>query len=101
MKVITQDCRLEDNFAMLLEISDLDLSILEEHPESMFSIETMQRLQQSKGNNAHIIQLMIKDDLSIYKYLPILLKCYDSVSWLNREHKFHIRRAKCHQFLQH
>jgi hypothetical protein len=92
MKVITQDGEVRDNFAILLEITDAELAFIEEHPEEFMTLEMMIKLQASRGHNAHIVQLTVNDGLSITKYLSRLLGSYDSVSWFNREHKFHIRR---------
>ena len=100
MKVITADKVIQDNFAMLLEITDEQLEEIRNSPSRLASLDYMQELMKSKGNNAHILQLTINDGYSIIDYLEVLFKKYDSVSWFNREHKFHIRRAKCHQYSQ-
>jgi hypothetical protein len=96
MKVITKDGVVQDNFALLLELTDIELAFIQEHRDQFFTTEWMAKLQKSKGNNAHIISLNIEDDVRVMKYLITLLDKYDSVSWYNRDHEFHIRRAICH-----
>ena len=97
MKVISaDDDKIHSNFAMILELTDVELAFIQEHRDQFYTIEWMGRLQKSKGNNAHIISLTLEDDVSIYKYITQLLDKYDSVSWYNREDGFHIRRAICH-----
>jgi len=53
---------------------------------------------QTKGNNAHIIQLMLGSKVNVRAYVKKLLQYYDTVSWVNREKQFHIvRRELCLQ----
>ena len=97
MKVITKDTMLHDNFAMILEMTDVELAYIQEHPDKFLGLdlEFMRKLMTSKGNNAHIVQITLCEDLPITFFAQELLSKYDSVSWFNREHKFQIRRAKC------
>jgi len=100
MKVISaDDNRIHDNFAMYLELTDIELAFIQEQPAQFFTIEWVTKLMKSKGNNAHIMQLTLNDDVSINKYVSSLLEKYDSVSWYNREHEFHIKKREervCH-----
>ena len=98
MKIMLQDKTLRDNFAMIFEITDVQVAYIQEHPEVMLTIDYVMKAMAEKGNNAHIAQLTLNDKVAIVHYAQELLKRYDSVSWFNREHKFHImRRVKCHQ----
>lgn len=90
MKVVTQDCQIQDTFAMLLEITDEQLEYIKNNP---FTIEAMQEFMKSKGDNAHIVQLTIKDDCSIFRCINTLLERYKTVSWFNQENKFFIKGA--------
>ena len=101
MKVITNDNRIEDNFALLLELNDLELAMVENDFCNICSIDNMQRFMKSKGNHAHIVRITIHDEANIRKGVETLLKCYDSVSWYNPDHKFHIRRSECLSYQQH
>ena len=99
MKVITQDSQLLNNFAMILELTDVELAYIEEHGIGAFTIESMQRFMKSKGNNAHIMQLTINDVQGfIQTNMQVLLTKYDTVSWFNPKYEFYIRRAKCQSF---
>ena len=101
MKIFNmENHELLNNFNMILELTDIELAFIQEHRDQFYTIEWMTKLQQSKGNNAHIIQLTLNDDVSIQKAIDRLLKQYDSVSWYNRDDKFHIRRTKCHSSCQ-
>ena len=92
MKAITPDGVIHGNFGMLLEITDAELSFIEEHPERLLTLEVMMQLMKSTGHNAHIISLTLTDEFNISRYMKLLLTQYDSVSWFNREHVFHIKR---------
>ena len=98
MKVITQDKKLLDNFAMMLELTDEELQFIKENPDKFLTMEVMQKLMLSKGNNAHIVQLTLDENISIRFYAAFLLSKYKTVSWFNREHKFSIiGEKKCPQ----
>ena len=98
MKVISNDNRIENNFAMYLELTDEQLMFVQETGIKNISVDEMLGLMASTGNNAHIIQLVLTDnDIRMKKNYEILLKVYDTVSWFNREYKFNIRRQVCHQ----
>ncbi len=91
MKVMTKD-RVYSDFARILDSTDAELLFIEEEPQRLYNLELMQDLMKSKGHNAHIIQLSLGGSIRINDYIDKLLLNYDSVSWINREHKFHIRR---------
>ena len=97
MRVITNDNRIESNFAMFLEITDKELMFVQERGIKNIKIDEMLELMKSSGNNAHIVMLNLKDDTRLINNIECLLKVYDTVSWFNREDTFHIRRAVCHQ----
>ena len=90
MKVITKDKQLQDDFAILLELTDEDVANIKKDPQQILTLDKMQQFVQSKGNNAHIIQLTLQTDISIRLYTSFLLSRYKTVSWFNREHKFYI-----------
>lgn len=93
MKVITEE-EIFNDFAFILEITDDQLdAILNDPARLVADRQLMVEMIQTKGNNAHILQLTIKDTkINILKYVNLLLKVYDSVSWLNNDGKFHIKR---------
>lgn len=96
MKVITRE-QVFDDFAFLIEITDNELALVVEHPEWIMSnTKFMAQLCQSKGNNAHVLQITLNTETCINKYIEKLLQYYDSVSWYNPDHKFFIRRKSCH-----
>ena len=97
MKVISNDNRIENNFAMFLELTDKQLMFVQETGIKNVNVEKMLELMASNGNNAHIIQLVLTDnDIRMKKNYETLLKIYDTVSWFNREDTFNIRRQVCH-----
>ena len=97
MKVMTKE-NIFDDFAFIIEITDEQLEVISDHPEYITNnAPLMIELVQAHGNNAHILQLTLNSEVTIVKYIAKLLKYYDSVSWFNREHQFHIRRRECHQ----
>ena len=96
MKVITNDNRIEDNFAMYLELTDKEIMFVQERGIKNVTTDEMLALMQSQGNNAHIVSLRLCDEVKMMKNVECLLKVYDTVSWYNREFKFHIRRSACH-----
>ena len=52
----------------------------------------MKKLVIEKGNNAHILQLTLHNQIMIIGQVNKLLDKYDSVSWVNRDTEFHIKR---------
>jgi len=98
MKAVLADKSVQDTFALLLEITDLQLAYIQEHPEQLLKIDLMQALMNTKGNNAHIVNLTLNsDDATVLDTIKALLNRYDSVSWYNRDHRFYIRRKLCRQ----
>ena len=91
MKVMTKNELFED-FALILEITDAELNFIEEEPTRLYNLELMQSLMKSQGANAHIVQLTINNGVSITPYIEKLLSNYNSVSWINRDNKFYIKR---------
>lgn len=81
-----------NDFAIILELTDAELQFIEEEPMRLYHLQVMQDLMKSKGTNAHIIQLTINNSIKISPYVEMLLKNYTTVSWINRENVFHIKR---------
>lgn len=91
MKMITENSIFSD-FAIILEITDAQLNFIEEEPSRFFNTDVILEFMKSKGTNAHIIQLTLMKDINIKYYLDILLNKYSSVSWINPDKKFFIKR---------
>ena len=90
MKVITKDRQIQNDFAILLELTDTDIALIKNDPQQILTLDKMQKFVESKGDNAHIIQLTLSENISIRTYAAFLLSKYKTVSWFNREHKFYI-----------
>ncbi len=100
MKAMTRE-QIFDDFAWLLEITDEQLEALNKEPQRInYDMDLMKSMMQAKGNNVHILQLTLCGDIRIAGYIDKLLKYYDSVSWVNPQGKFHLKRSLCHQSQQ-
>lgn len=92
MKMMTEE-QMHSNFAIILELTDVELAFIEEEPTRIFTNPIlMQELCRSKGTNAHIVNLTLDSKVSIIFYMNALLEKYQSVSWVNPDNKFYIRR---------
>ena len=93
MKVMTKH-EVFDDFAFIIEITDEQLSVIIERPQCIEDdLKFMTQACQTKGNNAHILQITLKDEVVILNYIDKLLRYYDSVSWV-RNGKLYIRKVK-------
>ena len=93
MKVLTED-KVHDDFAVIVELTDEELAILENDPALVEDKVLMTKLIQSKGSNAHILQLTLKNPFwTTIRHFSTLFTQYKSISWV-REGKFYIRRIK-------
>ena len=91
MRCITKE-QVFDDFALLIEITDEQLALIEKHPEYIKSNSVlMAQMVNAKGNNAHILQLTLNSLVLIRQYMKELILRYDSVSWV-RDGKFFIKR---------
>jgi hypothetical protein len=81
-----------NDFALLIEITDEQLGLIEGHPEYIKGNSAlMVQMVNAKGNNAHILQLTLNSLVFIRQHMERLLLRYDSVSWV-RDGKFFIKR---------
>ena len=93
MKVITED-KVYDNFAFIIEITDEQLKQIETDPKRItYDKELMTQMVQTNANNAHVLQLTLRmSSIRLIGYINKLLETYDSVSWVDNDNKFHIKR---------
>ncbi len=91
MKMMTKDMIHED-FSVILELTDAEVCFIEEQPVRILDPAIMMNLTKSKGTNAHIITLKLVNRVNIVSYIDMLLGIYSSVSWVNPDGKFFIRR---------
>ena len=93
MKVITED-KVYDNFAFIIEITDEQLKQIETDPKRItYDKELMTQMVQTNANNAHVLQLTLRmSSIRLIVHINKLLETYDSVSWVDNDNKFHIKR---------
>ena len=93
MKVITED-KVYDNFAFIIEITDEQLKQIETDPKRItYDKELMTQMVQTNANNAHVLQLTLcMSSIRLIVHINKLLETYDSVSWVDNDNKFHIKR---------
>lgn len=94
MKVLTKDSLIDD-FAIIIEVDDLELSRIERDPYKYFRNE-LKNVVFSSGDNAVITTLNCKVGTAmIINKMNELLKIYKSVCWFNRDNtNFYIKRRK-------